>query len=483
MSQRDFVALLPLLITAYGATVLMLIAAFWRRHAAAFVFTLVTLATAFAAVLAVPAYLTRSITPLLAADDFALFFNGLILIGAFAITLLCYDYLRARPQWQGAFYVLLLFAVLGMQVIVCSTHFIAFFLGLEVLSVALYGLIGYARGYRPSLEGAVKYLVLAATASAFLLLGIALVYSETGAMSFAPSLSRHLVWSTSPVLLMGLGLILVAVGFKLAVVPFHMWSPDVYQGAPAPVTALIATGSKAAILVLLLRLTTSAGVFSSRSVWIALAVFAVASMTVGNLLALMQNNVKRLLAYSSIAQMGYMLIPILAAQGIAAPYLAFYLTSYIATTIAAFGVVAVVSSSRAKGDVEELRDYRGLGYSHPVLAVVMALAMLSLTGIPPTAGFFAKFYVFSAAARAGLWWLLIVGVVNSGISAFYYLRVLIALYTRPEEETEPLPGAKPLATIALAFATAVIVFFGVYPEPLLRLSRVVESFLGGPPVF
>ena len=422
-------------------------------------------------------------------DSYSLYFTGLILAGAFVIALLCYDYLQAHgtnqvfrdfgvarsggtsqspnPETWGTFYILLLFAVLGMEVIICSAHLIAFFLGVEILSVSLYGLIGYTRGHHQSLESAVKYLVLAATASAFLLFGIALIYAETGSMSL---MNFWMIWAhghLSHTWFLGWALLLVGVGFKLAVVPFHMWSPDVYQGAPAPVTALIATGSKGAVLVFLLRFVAPALPHTPLST--AIAVLSVASMIVGNLLALMQTNVKRLLAYSSIAHLGYLLIPLLARAG-GASSIAFYLVSYFATTIAAFGVITVISSSRATGDVENLRDYRGLGHRHPILAAVFALAMLSLTGIPPTAGFIAKFFIFAAAAQSGLWWLLIVGVVNSGISAFYYLRVLVAVYAPPEADTEPLPGAKPLAAIALALCTTVILAFGVYPAPLIRLA-------------
>jgi len=465
-------SVLPMMITGYGATLLMLLVAFVRRHVVTFVSALIILATAFAALFIGQPFRTEAAW-VLRVDRFAIYFEGLIIAGAFLIALLCYDYLRSRPEQTSAFYVLLLFAVLGTQAIVCSSHFIAFFLGLEILSVSLYGLVGYARGYKPSLEAAVKYLVLAATASAFLLLGIALIYADTGTM-------RILTHWTGPDLstlsYLGLALILVALGFKLAVVPFHMWSPDVYQGAPAPVTALIATGSKAAVLVFLMRLTIALG-FRYDGLAISLGILSVASMTVGNLLALMQTNVKRLLAYSSIAHMGYLLVAVIAGGQRGASSVGFYLASYFATTIAAFGVIAVVSSRRAKGDVENLNSYRGLGYQRPALGIVFALAMLSLTGIPPTAGFFAKFYVFSAAADAGLWWLLIVGVINSGISAFYYLRVLVALYQKPEAGTEPLPAARPLSGIALGVASVAMVGLGIYPEPLLRLANLASSLL------
>lgn len=478
MTYTDFLALLPLLITGYTGALVMVIVAFWRSNTAAFILTLLTFAAAFASVFIALPYAPRAVTPLIEIDRFSLFFTGLILLGAFLITLLCPSYLKTHEKRSEAFYVLLMMGVLGMISIAASAHFVSFFLGLETVSIALYGLIGYTRNYRLSIEGAVKYLVLAASSSAFLLFGIALIYSDFGTMDFrqlAPLMTGADLSLTS---LLGTALILVGFGFKLAIAPFHMWSPDVYQGAPAPVTALIATGSKGAVFALLLRFVTIGGLTDNSTIFLVITVLASATMFVGNLLALLQRNVKRLLAYSSIAQIGYMLIPLLAGGALGASSIAFYLTSYFATTIAAFGVIAVISSSRAMGDVEELEDYRGLALRHPILAAILSLALLSLTGIPLTSGFIAKFYIFSAAAQAGLWGLLIIGVINSGISAFYYLSVLIAMYTRSKTEPEPLPTARPASAIALALSTAIIFIFGVYPAPLIRLAEEATRQLG-----
>jgi NADH-quinone oxidoreductase subunit N len=275
----------------------------------------------------------------------------------------------------------------------------------------------------------------------------------------------------------GLAMLLVGVGYKLAWVPFHMWSPDVYQGAPAPVTALIASGSKGAVFALLLRLTAEAGLRGHGSAFLALAVLATATMFVGNLLALSENNVKRLLAYSSVAQMGYLLIPVLASGARGVPSATFYLVSYLAAAIAAFGVIAVVSARRETGDVEQLRDYVGFSTANPVLAAVFALSLLSLTGMPLTAGFFAKFYIFTAAADRRLWWLLIVGVVNTGMSAFYYLKVVFALYAHRQTSDHPVPGTSFTPAICLAACTAAIIVFGIYPTPLIRLAEAAARAL------
>lgn len=478
MIRADFIALLPLLITAYAGVAIMLVVAFWRSHAAAFVLTLVSLVVALGSIFIALPYAPRAVTPLIQIDSFSLFFTGLILAGALLVTLMSREYLPAHQKRNEAFYVLLMFAVVGMIAIASSGHFAAFFLGLETLSASLFGLIGYTRNYKPSLEAAIKYLVMAAMSSAFLLFGIALIYADFGTMEFR-SLVPLIAAGNPPIATyFGLGLIMVGFGFKLAIVPFHMWSPDVYQGAPAPVTALIASGSKGAVFALLLRLVTVTGLMSNPRAFLVIAVLAVATMCVGNLLALLQNNVKRLLAYSSVAQIGYLLIPLLAGGATGASSIAFYLVSYFATTIAAFAVISAISGSRQMGDVEQIDDYRGLSLRRPILAAILTLSLLSLTGIPLTSGFIGKFYIFSAAVRSGLWWLVIVGVINSGVSAFYYLRVIVAMYTRPDTEPEPLPTAHPATAIALAISTAVILLFGVYPSPLIHLAEVVTHQLG-----
>lgn len=502
----NYLALLPLLILAYFSTLLMVLVAFWRSHAFAFWATLVGLAAAFLSI-----FLTRptgpaSPTALLRIDAFSLYFTGLVIAGAFLVTLYSRDYLDAQesaipnPHSEirnpksnaSAFYVLLLLSVLGMAVIASSAHFASFFLGLETLSVSLFGLIGYTRDHKPSLEGALKYLVISAAATAFLLFGIALMYADSGTMDFRALGHLLSTGSLSAMSFFGLAMVLVVFGFKLAIAPFHQWSPDVYQGAPSPVTALIATGSKGAVLALLLRFVTTGGLQANDTVYLTITVLAIATMFVGNLLALLQTNVKRLLAYSSIAHMGYLLIPLLAGGASGPPSIAFYLVTYFATTILAFGVISVLSGSRITnheslitGDLEEIDDYRGLASRHPILAAVFALSLLSLTGIPPTAGFIAKFYIFSAAAQSGLWTLLIVGVINSGISAFYYLRLLVAMYTPSDsasgvrEIRNPQSALRNLwaSALSLAIVTAVILIFGVYPSPLIHLAQAAMSRL------
>ncbi len=478
MTRTDFMALLPILVTAYASVVLMLVVAFRRSHMAAFVITLLSLAGGLASIPFALRYAPKTVTPLIRVDGYALYFTGVVLAAAFLITLLSYDYLRDHERRAAGYYLLILFAVVGMEVVISSAHFASFFLGLETLSVSLYGLIGYTRDHRPSLEGAMKYLILAAASSAFLLLGIALVYTDAGTLEFGRLSAAMMGGRMSLLALLGLALILVLFGFKLALAPFHMWSPDVYQGAPAPVTGLIATGSKGAMLAILLKLFLTWIPEHEPTAYLVVAVISIATMFIGNLLALMQTNVKRLLAYSSVANMGYLLIPLIAGGAVGASSIGFYLVAYFAAVVAAFGVIAVISARRPDGDVEAVDDYRGLGARHPVLAVIMVLALVSLTGIPPTAGFLAKFYIFSAALRSGLWALVIIGVINSGISAFYYLRVVLAMYSAPEAETPELPGPGPMSAIALGISTAVMLIFGVYPGPLIRLVQAAVRGVG-----
>lgn len=455
--------MLPLIVTAYIGVALMFVAAFVRSAKVAYWITLIGLAVAFGCVFAVWPYVPVGLG-FLRFDPYSMIFVAVLLAVAFLVTLLSPEYLKTKERRGEAFYILMLFATTGMLVIASSANFAAFFLGLETLSVSLYGLIGYTRNSKFSLEAAIKYLIMAAVSSAFLLFGIALIYYDTGWFTFSS------VTFKGGVSLLGWGMVLVGFGFKLAWVPFHTWSPDVYQGAPSPITALIASGSKGANFALILRLVAITSMLASKPAFITLGVIATATMTFGNLLALTQNNLKRLLAYSSIAHMGYLLIPLLSGYvGVSSAI--FYLIAYFAAVIPAFGVIGVMSTSRRIGEVESIADYTGLAHRSPWLAAVLALSLISLLGMPLTAGFFAKFYIFLAAAKAGLWWLFVVGVVNSGVSAFYYLRVVIALYSRSERQDHATPGRAIGPAVSLVVCSIVIVLLGIYPSVLVRLAE------------
>jgi len=477
MILSDLPALLPIIIVAVAAVVVMLSAAFHRSHVLAAAITVIALAAVVATLPIAASRAPRQITPLAIVDAFAIFYMGLICAASLAVALFAYDYWKSRTQRPEEFYVLLLLATLGSLVLVSASHFASFFLGLEILSVALYALIAYRRPSLVGIEAGLKYLVLAATSAAFLLFGMALVYAESGALSFAEIARACSAPGTSTaILLAGFALMIVGIGFKLALVPFHLWTPDVYQGAPAPVTAFIATVSKGAMFAVLLRLFRQLNLEADSPVLLAFAVIAVASMFAGNLLALLQENVKRILAYSSIAHLGYLLVAFLASGPLADAAVAYYLTAYVITTLGAFGVVGMLSEGNR--DADRLTDYHGLAWRRPWPAAVMTTMLLSLAGIPLTAGFVGKFYILAAGTSSRLWWLVLILVVNSAIGLFYYLRVMIVMFA-PAASTplrvlaeDDLPHQKvwalPLVNITLIVLTIAVVWLGVDPTPLIR---------------
>lgn len=478
MTASDILALLPLILVAATSVIVMLAAAVHRNHVLALVLTLLGLAGAFCSVFFVH---LRQVTALLIIDSYALFFMGLIVAASFTVALLAYGYLAAREGNREEFYVLILVATLGAMVLAASTHFVSFFLGLEILSVALYALISYLHGRALPVEAGIKYLVLAAASAAFLLFGIALIYADFGTMEFAriAQILATTVDLNLALLLPGVVLIVTGIGFKLALVPFHMWTPDVYEGAPAPVTAFVATVSKGGMFALLLRYFHQSGAHSFAPVFLVFSIIAVASMFAGNLLALLQNNVKRILAYSSIAQMGYLLVAFQIGGPMGTSAAAFYLVAYFVMTLGAFGVVTVLSERQRDADL--LDDYRGLFWRRPALALVFTGMLLSLAGIPLTAGFLGKFYIVAAGASAAAWALIVILVITSTIGLFYYLRVVVVLYQQPaasDRTREPIPRQAPAATLVLATLTVILVWLGVYPTPLLRLIQAAIGSLG-----
>jgi NADH-quinone oxidoreductase subunit N len=474
MTATDLITLLPLIVIAVSPVVIMLAVAFYRHHLPALLLTLAGISIAFLAIFSVPDA-PRNVTSLFIMDEFALFYMGLIFAASFAVTLLSSDYLKARRGNIEEFYILLLLATLGSSVLVASSHFASFFIGLEVLSVSLYALIAYTRNDL-GIEAGVKYLVLAAASAAFLLFGIALLYAETGTMEFSLIGARMASEGVSSrLLLAGLAMIVVGVGFKLAVAPFHMWTPDVYEGAPAPVTAFIATVSKGAMFALLLRYFMNVDIHEYGSLFAAVAFIAVISMFIGNLLALLQDNVKRILAYSSIAHLGYLLVAFLAGGELRVTAVTFYLVAYFITTLGAFGVVSVLSGKER--DADALDDYRGLFRARPWLALIFSAMLFSLAGIPLTAGFIGKFYVVAAGAGSALWLLVMTLVINSAIGLFYYLRIIVAMYAyQVEEKASSVSALSMTGSLVLLVLTILLIWLGVHPAPLIE---IIHSMTGG----
>ncbi len=473
MQYADYMALLPLMVLSAACAAVMLLIAARRHHGLTVLLTLTGLAASLAVFPVALRHTPIQVTALLTVDAYSLFFFVLILLATAATALLGHAYFHAWGGHREEFYLLLLIASLGACVLAMSRHFAAFFIGLEILSIALYALIAYPRRRSASVEAGLKYLVLAAGSAGFLLFGMALIYAEQGTLDFS-ALTGGLSHSGPPslVLIAGLALVMVGVGFKLALVPFHMWTADVYQGAPAPVTAFIATVSKSAMVALLARLLAPLDLHAAPGLFNALAALAAASMVGGNLLALRQQSVKRLLAFSSIAHLGYVLVAMLAAGPAFVPAVMFYMTAYTISQLGAFGVIAVRSTQAAEAD--SLDTYHGLFYEHPWLAAVLTAMLLSLAGIPLTAGFIGKFYVITAGAQGRLWWLVITLVVTSGIGLFYYLRVVVALFS-PAPAGQTLPtNASPAAfsgAVVLSVTTCLLVWLGCTPEFLVRLLQ------------
>jgi NADH-quinone oxidoreductase subunit N len=468
VTRADCLALLPLILLAGTSILVMLAIAYKRNHALAAGVTVAGLAVAVVSLGAATPYVPRQVTPLLIIDRYALFYMGLMIASAVAVAVLAYPYFEKQEGHREELYVLLLIATLGCMVLVSSSHLASFFLGLEILSVSLYAMVGYLKT-RKSLEAGIKYLVLAATSSAFLLFGMALIYADLGTMELARMVESSAVTSTPMLLVPGIVLIMTGIGFKLGVVPFHLWTPDVYEGAPAPVTAFIATVSKTATFGVLMRFMYHPDVQHYRPLFVVFVIIAVASMFAGNLLALLQTNVKRILAYSSIAHFGYMLVAFVAGGTMAVEAVTFYLVAYSVTTLGAFGVVAALSDSSR--DADTLEDYRGLFWRRPVIAGIFTVMLLSLAGIPATMGFLAKFYVLAVGASATKWLLILVLVMTSTIGLFYYLRILVALYSASSEsETSVQPVASDSGFI-LAVLTALVICFGIYPAPLQNMIQ------------
>ncbi len=469
MTLAECLALLPLILIAGTAILTMLSIAFTRHHALAAGLTVAGFVAAFLSVFAIVPYVPRHVTTLLMMDRYALFYMAVLIASAVTVAVLSYPYFEKHDGHREELYVLLSIATLGCMVLVASSHLMSFFLGLEILSVSLYGMIAYLKERKQSLEAGIKYLVLAAASSAFLLFGMALVYADLGTMEFSRIAQASTGTAHLALLIPGIVLIVTGIGFKLAVVPFHLWTPDVYEGAPAPVTAFIATASKVAIFALLLRFLHDSGEQPSSPLFLVFVIIAAASMLAGNLLALWQTNVKRILAYSSIAHFGYMLVAFVAGGTMAAEAVTFYLVAYTVTTLGAFGVVAVLFDSQR--DADRLDDYQGLFWRRPLIAGIFTVMLLSLAGIPATMGFLAKFYVVATGASTAKWSLIIILVTTSTIGLFYYLRILVALYSSSPEHSAATQPVVPANGLVLAVLTVLLIWFGVYPAPLMDLIQ------------
>lgn len=467
MTATDFICLAPLIIIASAPVVMMMTLTVSRNYKVMYGFSLFMFILAFASLFFVLPHLPHSMGDFLLFDRFSVIILAIIILSSLVITVFSFLYFQNHGDQKEEYFIILFIAALGASIIVLSAHFISFFLGLETLSISLYILIAYIKYRDYSVEAGVKFLVIASVSTAFLLFGMALIYAATGTMIFSELAEAFESQGSSPLLLTGAGLIIAGIGFKLALVPFHMWAPDVYEGSPAPVTAFIATISKGAVLALALRLFITIKGFDNHVIFTITSIIAILSMFTGNLLALRQNNLKRLLAYSSIAHMGYLLITLLTGSANGVQSAVFYLISYIITTLAAFGVISLLSTHYC--DTEDIADLKGLFYNNPWIAVVLSLSMFSLAGIPLTAGFIAKFYIVLEGIRSDLWILAFSLVINTVISLYYYLSVIKTMFSRSDDmiyEKLSVTG-----NIVLAVLTAGLLLLGILPSFLTDILQ------------
>jgi len=405
-------------------------------------------------------------------DNFTIITSIIVLTGAILTILLSYNLLKENYVIKGEYLALIMFAVFGMLAMVSAGDLMMIFLGLETLSISLYILAGSRRTDEYCLEAAFKYFLIGAFASGFLLFGMAYLYGATGTTNLVQmvTLFQSAASLNQNYMVIGIGFILIGLGFKISLVPFHMWTPDVYEGAPTPISAFMSTGVKAAGFAVLLRIF----LYTAHSFFIDWQMviwgLAVLTMTIGNVVALSQNSIKRMLAYSSIAHAGYMLVAFTSGSNDAVSSILYYLISYTFMNIGAFGVIAYLENK--KKTVYTLNDISGMGFKRPLLAAGMAIFMFSLAGIPPSAGFFAKFYAFRAAVGAGLIWLPVIGVMNSVVSVYYYIRVVLNMYMKEPETDFSEYEFDPSSSAALTISAIAILILGLFPSLITGIASI-----------
>jgi len=478
LTGDSFVAIAPLLILSLGAVVLMLQLAVRRSLSTACAIALLSLVGAAASVRWAHPLAPETVTPLLLADSYALFFTVVFCLCGAVTAVVSRDYLLLREGQNEEFFLLLLLSTLGAVTLVHASHLVSLLLGLELLGVSLYALIAYPdRGALP-LEAAIKYLVLSAAASAIFLFGFALIYAATGALGhddIGAGIGR-VDPALRPLVLAGAVMILTGLGFKLSAVPFHLWTPDVYEGAPAPVSGFLAAVSKGAVFAALLRWWLASELYRFDGLIVAVSLLAGASMLVGNWLALLQDNVKRVLACSSIAHVGYLLIVLAACgagpePGLAVEAACYYIVAYAVTSLAAFSLLGLISRDSGEEDRGRLADMQGLFWRRPGLALLFTVALLSLAGIPLTAGFIGKFYLFTAGVDGTLWGLLALLIIGSAIGIYYYLRIVFAMTGAAETAAGPVPSAgSRLVCYGLILA---MLYLGIVPGSLMGYLRTI----------
>lgn len=462
----DFQAVLPLLsMTTACLTVLLVEAVVKKSEAASFwLATAGLLSTALLSALSLGTRGTE-FQGMITTGGYAAFFSILFAVSALFTVILSRDYLKKSHSDIGEFYLLVLFSTLGMMLMAAAADLMIIFLGLELMSIALYVLVGFTRRHLKSNEASLKYFLLGAFATGFFVYGIAMLYGASGTTSIPAIVALLPSLGSSSMFWLGSGLLLFGFSFKIAAVPFHMWAPDVYEGAPTPITGFMSTGAKAAGFAAFILVFAHAFT-PSENLQLTLSILAAASMIVGNIVAISQSNLKRMLAYSSVAHAGYMLAGLAAGNELGVTGLLYYLLSYLFMNVGAFGIISLLEQEEDRNLT--LEAYSGLGRKRPVLAALMAIFMFSLSGIPPFAGFFGKYYVFAGAIEGGLTWLAIVGVITSVIGAYYYLRVVVAMYFH-DQASEVVAAPTRLSLAALSIAAIAVIHLGLFPSTILSI--------------
>ncbi|MFZ0773684.1 MAG: NADH-quinone oxidoreductase subunit N [Candidatus Sulfotelmatobacter sp.] len=467
--SADYVRILPEIVLSLFGIIVMLLEPLLDEETGQKVLGLIALVGALAGI-AATWFMARApgvaFWNMVQVDGFSVFFHVLVIAIAAVVILSSYEYMAVQRIRAGEYYALILFGAVGMALMSSAVELVLIFIALEISSIASYVLTGFRRHEAASAEASLKYFLLGSFATAFFLYGVALMFGATGSTNIN---QIGIVLQAGPIPMLAfvaVALMFVGLGFKVAAAPFHIWTPDVYEGAPAPIVGLMSTAPKAAAFAVLLRIVF---VIDVHAIFWVIWASAALSMTLGNVGALVQNNVKRLLAYSSIAHAGYLLIAFAAAPQLGASAAMFYTAAYAAMNLGAFAVVSHFANAGER--YVTLEDYEGLGRSSPLLAATLTIFLLSLIGIPMTGGFFAKFYVFSAAVKANLIWLTIIGVLNSGIGAYYYLRIIVMMYMRESRKEVPVAPVPYALRLALICCIAATLYLGIFPGRVLQYAQ------------
>ena len=482
--HSEWLGLIPHMFLAGGGILIWCAGAFWAGRSRNALFIIAVAAVSFSGISAGLVAPEKGVfSGMIESGGYARFFTFLFCCITLLTLFFCHQYTNIRERSGDVFLGVMLFAALGMSLMAGALNWVIFFLGLELLSVSFYILIAFGKNTRLSGEAALKYFIMGAVASAFLTFGIALLYAATGSLNMALSLDIAFVTPERTLVFLAMAFLLVGIGFKLSLVPFHLWTPDVYQGAAAPVTAFLATGSKIAVFAALINIVLYAADSVLQQLIPVLWIMAAATMIAGNFAALGQQQLKRLLAYSSAAHMGYMLMALPGVENHGVEAVIFYAVVYALMNLGAFGAIGLLSSAKADrngkdfSDLDDLDDFKGLGYVYPFKSALLGVCLLSLAGFPPTAGFIGKFILFKAALSSGYIILSVIGILTAIISVYYYLKVVAVLYMTNQPKTLHSQDMGLMGDVACASILTMIIWIGLMPSSLINLIYRIVSFL------